>query len=1119
MFRNASHHPGGRRSLLSRGLLWVLCVALCAGFAATASAQYSTNVNFQTTYQTFEGWGTSLAWWANVVGGYPDANRNDYINKVFDPSSGLGLNVVRYNIGGGENPKYLAPNQQFLQYRANMQGFLASPTAQYDWTRDANQRWVLQQSIQKGVTISEAFSNSPPWWMTNSGSVTGAQDGGNNLNPSYSSAFADYLTSVVKQYHDNWGITFRTLEAFNEPSANWWKFGGVQGGSTQEGCGFDTSTQNSFVKTLGASLAQKNMSYTTVSASDENGIDGAVRSLAAMDSSDLAYMSQVNTHTYYGSDSDRAALMSDAANADKRLSVSEYGDGDGTGMTMAAKILADLKGMHPKSWVYWQAVDSGGAWGLMYNALDGSSNYGYTFNEKYYVMGNFSKFIRPGYQFIGMDDPNSVAAYDGNGTLAIVTVNTSDSDQEVTYNLQNMPAAMGAGPWNVQAYRTSSTENLAAQPLFTFSGNTLYRRIPAKSVTTLVITNATTVPIVDGGQYVLYTDWNYSDNIKNSDIHDIQAAEEGGWDTTAGKQLDVWGTGKEGLGRSDIGANQVWIAHAAGGSNWVFTNLNSEKKGTPLAMDVAGTSIGSQVVQTARTDNASQLWYLEPANDGSNSYSIVNTQSGLDLEMTGWWGAGLDLDSAANSQKTNNWTTPLHWHLIPFQGAPMASSLTMTYPSPVYVSTNLQLTVTINTQSPVNPTGTVTFYEGANELGQATLSGTSNSVTFSAGNLSQGTHLISAVYSGDTNNMSSATTETPIESIPLWTTFTTLNSSANSVAVGQNVTFTASIAVTSSSAPTGTMTFMSGSAQLGSVPVTSNTMTFSTSSLAAGAYSVRANYSGDSLNAASTSSNVLLTVGALGPAASSVNMTSSPAAPIAGNPVTLNATVTGKGAAPTGSVYFLDGSTVVGSAQVGSGGAASTTTSNLAVGAHSLTAFYTGDANYSASTSSVDSAQVYSVPVGDFTLGSSVNTLVLNGNSSQAYISIATSGGYNQPITFSCSGLPAGYTCAFSPSSITPNGSGVQTTQMSVVGQNTAMLDHASSAGGAMALAGLCFLGLPFCWRSRRKLMGTICILVVSGCLGMAISGCTSTSRKNYTVTVTGTSLPVTHTVTITVQK
>jgi|GEM_PF-489762 len=1088
-----------------------LIYALCALFAVSAQAQTSATVDFKTTYQTFEGWGTSLAWWANVVGGYPDTNRNDYMARIFGSTYGLGLNVVRYNIGGGENPQYLSPNKQYLQYRANVPGFLASSSASYDWTQDANQRWVLQQSLLKGATVTEAFSNSPPWWMTNSGSVTGAANGGNNLNPAYASAFADYLTTVVQHYHDTWGITFRTLEPLNEPSANWWKFGS----STQEGCGFDASTQNSFVSVLGSALATKNMSYTTVSASDENSIDTAVTSLAAMGSSSLGYLSQINTHTYNGSN--RSTLMTNVANQSKRLSVSEYGDGDATGMTMAMQILTDLQEMHPKNWVYWQAVDNSGGWGFLNNVLDGSSNYGYAFNEKYYVMGNFSKFIRPGYKFIGINDANSVAAYDGSGTLAIVTVNNTSTDRQVAYSLTNMPSAMGNGPWNVQIYRTSATENLVAQPSFQISGTTLYRRIPANSVTTFVLTNAATSPIVDGGQYIFYTDWNWSSYISGSNIGSIQAAEEGGWDTTAGKQMDVWGTSQSTLGSSSVGANQVWIAHAAGGGNWVFTNLNSEKKGTPMALDVSGTSIGSKVVQNLRTDNVSQLWSLQPATDGSGSYLIVNTQSGLAMEMTGWWGGGLDLDSEANSQTVNNWTTPLHWHPVPFQGAPVPTSLAMTYTSPVTVSDNLKLNVAVTTSSPVAPTGTITFYEGANALGQVNLPGTGNAATFAAGTFSAATHYIRAVYSGDGNNMPSATTETPINVIPLMTSYTTLASSSSSVVAGQNLTFTATIAVTGSAAPTGTMAFTSGSTTLATVPVTANAVTYTTNSLAAGAYSVKASYSGDNANSASASSAVLVTVSAAGSSASSISLTSSPAAPIAGNALALTATVTGSSAVPTGTVYFADGSNVLGSGTVGSSGTASLSTSSLSAGTHSLTAYYTGDATYRAATSSVSSVKVYDVPVGDYALASSVNTMSLSGNGAQTYISIVTSGGFSQPITFSCSGLPEGYSCAFSPSSLIPSGTGIQTTQLTIVNQSTAMLTHPGS--GVLAWASLFCLGLPFCWRARRSLLGGIGVLLLVGGLGMTITGCNSTTRPNYTLTVTGTSLPLTHAVTVQVQK
>ena len=56
--------------------------------------------------QTFEGWGTSLCWWANHVGGWSATARNAVVDAVVDPAAGLGYNIFRYNIGGGENPAH-----------------------------------------------------------------------------------------------------------------------------------------------------------------------------------------------------------------------------------------------------------------------------------------------------------------------------------------------------------------------------------------------------------------------------------------------------------------------------------------------------------------------------------------------------------------------------------------------------------------------------------------------------------------------------------------------------------------------------------------------------------------------------------------------------------------------------------------------------------------------------------------------------------------------------------------------------------------------------------------------------------------------------------------------------
>jgi len=93
---------------------------------------------------------------------------------------------------------------------------------------------------------------------------------------------------------------------------------------------------------------------------------------------------------------------------------------------------------------------------------------------------------------------------------------------------------------------------------------------------------------------------------------------------------------------------------------------------------------------------------------------------------------------------------------------------------------------------------------------------------------------------------------------------------------------------------------------------------------------------------------VQVTVGLIAPTvalASSVNPVLMKAA------VTFTATVSSSSGTPTGSVSFYDGTTLLGSATLAQG-VATYTTSTLAAGAHSITAVYAGDSNFSSLTSS-----------------------------------------------------------------------------------------------------------------------------------------------------------------------
>jgi hypothetical protein len=199
-------------------------------------------------------------------------------------------------------------------------------------------------------------------------------------------------------------------------------------------------------------------------------------------------------------------------------------------------------------------------------------------------------------------------------------------------------------------------------------------------------------------------------------------------------------------------------------------------------------------------------------------------------------------------------------------------------------------------------------------------------------------------------------------------TTTTVASSAPTSTFGQPVTFTATV---SPAASTGTVQFFDGGSSLGTAPLGGGSAALTTSTLAVGGHSIHVTYNGDATHSGSTSSSITQTVNAI---TTSTALISSLDPSTFGQAVTLTATVS-PSSGPTGTVQFFDGATPLGNVALG-GGTAALTTSTLAAGSHSITAIYSGDANYGGSTSSAVTQTVNAVTTTSTTLTSSLNPSV-----------------------------------------------------------------------------------------------------------------------------------------------
>ncbi|MGO8789168.1 MAG: Ig-like domain repeat protein [Terriglobia bacterium] len=401
-----------------------------------------------------------------------------------------------------------------------------------------------------------------------------------------------------------------------------------------------------------------------------------------------------------------------------------------------------------------------------------------------------------------------------------------------------------------------------------------------------------------------------------------------------------------------------------------------------------------------------------------------------------------------------------------------------------------------------------------------------------------GVHTITAVYGGATDAFLPST----------GTTTVTLNQSSVTLTVqpahavfGQtgSVAVTVTGPYTTIAAPSGTISYSILNASSASVASGTITLTLgSTSSTATlpvpntlppGSYTVSVTYSGDSnYMPVPTATPVPLTVNKASPAvvvASSLNPV------LVTNPVTFTATVSSAAATPTGSVSFADGQTPLGSAPLAQG-VATFTTSSLTAGTHSITAIYSGDDNFA----SVTSAAITQT-VGDFTLSISSSLVsvtaptVLPGGVLNYVIQMSPTEGSTFPsaIAFSTSGLPAGATATFTPSTLAAGSPSTSVGLAFQFGQQIVALPPANPLGRGFALAMIGgMLLLPFgkkLGRSRGKAGRLACLLLlvlVATGAALSLAGCGGTrsgyfaqQARSFTVAVTATSGALSHSTTV----
>ena len=183
-----------------------------------------------------------------------------------------------------------------------------------------------------------------------------------------------------------------------------------------------------------------------------------------------------------------------------------------------------------------------------------------------------------------------------------------------------------------------------------------------------------------------------------------------------------------------------------------------------------------------------------------------------------------------------------------------------------------------------------------------------------------------------------------------------------------------------------------------------------------------------------------------------ITLTSSPNPSSKGQSVTFTATVTPPDS--SGVVNFYVDHASAGSATLNAG-AATLTHASLSGGNHSITAEYFGDANFAASTSAALTQVVNNISL----TAAQSSVTVTKGGTATFPLTVGQSGALTSAITFSCSGLPTGWSCGFNPTTV-PAGSGATQVTLTVQTGRTTGLSLPRAPTGSPRFPGMIWLGV-----------------------------------------------------------
>lgn len=500
------------------------------------SVEKSVTVNAGKIYQTMKGFGASDCWTPAYVGKYWTSSRDRISELLFSSEivdgqpKGIGLSMWRVNLGGGTMEQGAESGLADASRRA--ESYL-NDDGTTDWTRCEGQQYFMQRAKELGCNQFVLFSNTPPVQYTLNGKGFSQNGGKANLKVECYDDFARYMAETAHHYVSE-GYNVSHVSPVNEPQYNW-------DGNNQEGSGWTNDEIARLVRELDRELTSKGLDTDILLG--ESGdweylyqVKGdAARSnvLSAFfipeSSAYVGNLSHVEKlvcgHSYWtdGTWDGMRGVREKVAQAADEYGVevwqsewSMLGDGYSSSefvgydaasqmdiaLYMSKVIHNDLTVAGVTSWSYWVAMDIS-RWGqknrfllisLVPDGWNGDKENIDNLDEEgafqatptLWVLGNYSRFIRPGYHRVAVELSESCSFF-GSAWLSpeedkIVAVYTNLSSKGV--RLKETREGWQGEVGSIVTYTTSAGKDLKEKQLAADDAIVL----DAESVTTIIYT-------------------------------------------------------------------------------------------------------------------------------------------------------------------------------------------------------------------------------------------------------------------------------------------------------------------------------------------------------------------------------------------------------------------------------------------------------------------------------------------------------------------------------------------------------------------------------------------------------------------------------------------------------